>query len=149
MKLLGRIGATVLAVVLLACAGGAPPIRAAAPPADAALCRVESFPAFLERFSDDVEFQKQHTAPKLQTVEVDNSRPEPTPVEKLVARAELKFPVFLGSEKRKRDGLEMQIEPAKRGMKVTLSKPDTDYLIEYYFEHHECWQLVRKEDWSL
>ena len=35
------------------------------------------------------------------------------------------------------------------GMRVTLSKPDTDYSIEYRFEHHECWQLVREENASL
>ena len=150
MKLFGRIGTSVLAVVLLACASCALPVRAAAPAAaDAALCRVENFQAFLDRFSDDVEYQKQHTAPQLQTVQVDNSGREPTPVEKLVARADLKFPVFPGSAQRKQDGLEMKVQPAKRGTKVTLSKPDTDYLIEYTFEPHECWQLVRKENASL
>ena len=150
MKLFGRIGASVLAVVLLACASGAPPIRAAAPAAaDAALCRVENFQTFLERFTDDVEFQMQHTAPHVQTVQVDNSGAEPTPVEKVVARADLKFPVIPPSAKRKQDGLEMTVEPAKRGMKVTLKKPDTDYLIEYTFEHAGCWQLVRRENASL
>jgi hypothetical protein len=149
MKLLGHVGATVLAVVLLACASGAPSVRAVAPAADATLCRVENFQAFLERFTDDVEFQQQHTAAQLQTVQVDNSGREPTPVEKLVARADLKFPVIPPSAKRKQDGLEMTVEPAKRGMKVTLKKPDTDYLIEYTFEHAECGQLVRRENASL
>jgi hypothetical protein len=116
---------------------------------ETALCRADNFTSFLARYSEDADFQKRNTASPLSKQVVENVLPEPRPVEKSIELSQVSFPVFPSSVRIKADSLQMQVTPDARGMKVRLSKPDTDYLIEYFFERRECWRLVRIQDKSL
>ena len=118
--------------------------------ASAAICRAENFAAFLQRFASDSDFQKQVTASPLQKLVVDGSAlPEPKPVEKTIELAPANFPIYPSARRIEEDSLQIQVKPGERGMTVSVSKADTDYLVVYLFEHRECWTLVRIEDWSL
>ena len=117
--------------------------------AEAALCRPDNFPAFLTRFSEDAGFQRVNTASRLQTFEVVNESPEPRDVEKVVKRSDVQFPVLVDAATRRKWGLEMTSSQEGQRMRVKVQKPDTDILMFYVFEHHGCWQLVRKEDHTL
>jgi hypothetical protein len=140
-----------LSLLTVNCASNAAtaPSASAAPASEIAVCRADNFTAFLERFSDDPDFQKRSTASPLRQRVVEDALPEPKLVEKTVELSQLRFPIFPGSARIKAESLQMQLTPDGRGMKVRLSKPDTDYRIEYFFEHRECWQLVRLQDSSL
>lgn len=135
------------AAVLIASCANQPTSPAST--ADAALCRPDHFQAFLARFSEDTEFQKVNTASRLQTFEVLNESPEPRDVEKVVKRSDVEFPVFIDAASRKKGGLEMTSAQEGPRMRVKIEKPDTDILMFYVFEHHGCWQLVRKENHTL
>ena len=75
--------------------------------------------------------------------------PEPRDVEKVVKRSDVEFPVFIDAASRKKRGLEMTSAQEGPRMRVKMEKPDTDILMFYVFEHHGCWQLVRKENHTL
>lgn len=114
-------------------------------------CSAETFPDFVTRFGDDVSVQRGATSSPLHWQRMDlKAQPEPQPVLKTLAMAQLPFPVMPLVAERQRASLLLDVEmPGTHLGKVTLHKADTDYLVNYYFVKKDCWSLVRIDDWSL
>jgi len=48
------------------------------------------------------------------------------------------------------EGLEISFKTSGNDTVVELIKPETDYMVSYYFERAgDCWRLYRKNDASL
>ena len=67
-----------LSLLTVNCASNAAiaPSASAASPSEIAVCRADNFTAFLERFSDDPDFQKRSTASPLRQAAIENVLPE-------------------------------------------------------------------------
>ncbi len=95
--------------------------------------------------------QKKYTVIPLQKMYIDpSSGPEPLIIEQTLTLEEITYPFFPGP---------MEVWSMSMGLlqisenygtkgKVRISKPGTDYLVEYFFKYDECWRLYRIEDWS-
>ena len=127
-------------------AGG---VASAATTSKADLCRQDHYQEFLEAFAEDLEFQKQHTKVPLLSVKYEYDFPDAKKIETALDFPKIEFPVFPSAERRREKSLEIKFKPSAGGMSVQVSKPDTDYQITYFFERHQCWELVRMENVSL
>lgn len=118
---------------------------------EAEVCAPDNFKAFVARFAEDTLFQERHTADPLRQVRIQNEGfQEPHPVEKDVARSQVKFPLFPPAAERQKFGLEVgPVKPDGKRMTVRVEKPDTDIVEEFFFEHGSCWSLVRYENLTL
>ena len=95
--------------------------------------------------------QKKYTVIPLQKMYIDpSSGPEPLIIEQTLTLEEITYPFFPGP---------MEVWSMSMGLlqisenygtkgKIRISKPDTDYLVEYFFKYDQCWRLYRIEDWS-
>ena len=93
-------------------------------------CPSASFGAFLGVFIKNVNVQKTFT--HIQT-----------------ANGQVTFPVMPNAAQRKADGTVLKITRlTAKEAQVTLSKPETDFKVVYFFQRKGCWQLVRIEDLS-
>jgi len=91
------------------------------------VCPAQDISFFIQRFSRDEAVQRIYTT---------------------VQSAE--FPVMPLVQERKDNALVMQLEDVTASTaRVNLAKPDTDYLMSYYFKMDDCWRLVRIENQSL
>jgi len=121
--------------------------HAAAP---AAACFSGAFAPFLVAFANQESVQRTHTRVPLVSETVVDADPEPKPVIKKLAKNQVVFPVFPLKAERASTPLTMEITSlTATSASVKLEKPDTDYLLTYYFRKSACWQLVRKNDASL
>lgn len=113
-------------------------------------CAETDFDAFLARFSEDAEFQRRHVQfPLPKQANEDKGIRGPELVETQVQSWPATGALYLNAEQRKAHKLEVTVSPTERGKRVKLEKPDTDYLIYYFFEQRPCWTLVRIENYSL
>jgi hypothetical protein len=120
------------------------------PPGPISICKQDNFQEFFEYFSTSIDAQKQYTRFPLEKLEVDAmADPEPLPQEFRLEKSQIVFPIFPGPDEIKSELLSIDISISGNEAKVRLFKPDTDYSIEYIFQHEECWNLIRVEDWSL
>lgn len=129
----------------------AKPSTTHAPIAATPACPSQDFDQFLTAFASDVEVQKAHVAIPLESETVDaNAEPEPRPVVKRLALADLKFPLLPSPQQQARERLELAktITDAKH-IEIKLAKPDTDYQMVYLFQNDGCWKLSRMRDDSL
>jgi hypothetical protein len=93
----------------------------------ASVCPAQDISFFIQRFSSDEAVQRMYT-----TVE------------------SAEFPVMPLVQERKDNALVMQLEDVTTlTARVNLARPDTDYLVSYYFKMDDCWRLVRIENQSL
>ncbi len=114
-------------------------------------CR-PSFAVFLPVFSADAlssgKPQMGYTVIPLQKSYIDSSSgPEPLTIEQTLTLDEITYPVFPSPQEVK-SGLLQIVEAHGTKARVRISKPDTDYLVEYFFEYDRCWRLHRIEDRS-
>ena len=154
----------VLASIVIACLAGcsqshdAPNAVASMSPAPAGktyetgiACPSREFDQFLTAFVSDSKVQTAFTASPLQSDSIDaGSEPEPKTVKRQLLASEVKFPVIQAAQQQHDEGLTMLRRKDGEEMVVTVTKPDTDYQISYYFRKNEgCWQLYRKFDESI
>ena len=113
-------------------------------------CAEAEFDAFLARFSEDAEFQRRHVQfPLAKLMNEDHGSKGPELVETRIEAWPATGALYLNADTRKAHGLEVTVASTERGRRVKLEKPDTDYLIYYFFEQRPCWTLVRIENYSL
>lgn len=115
------------------------------------LCAIEGFDDFLREFSRSINFQKNHTLFPLQKLHVDKTTdPEPLPTEQLlISSTEVIFPLFPTQKEIRSMNGDLSVIISHGKAEASIRKPDTDYLVKYFFEHNQCWGLYRIEDWSL
>lgn len=126
--------------------------QATTPPAAPSLtCPADDFATFLPKFMNDVKLQKAFVTDPLQSDSVDaNAEPEPKPVSKMIARAEISFPVMPDDQRQAKDGLKLtKNETSPTEVTVKLAKEDTDYQMSFFFRKDSCWHLYRMKDDSL
>lgn len=143
------------ALLLTACDKAPPPSQAPAAASTAAAqasrCPADDFDAFLPLFQNDVSLQKAYVTDPLQSDSVDpNADPEPKPVSKMLAKAEVTFPVMPSQADQAKDGLTAtRTATSPTEVTIKLAKPDTDYQMSFFFRKNGCWQLYRVKDDSL
>lgn len=118
----------------------------------ASTCPAPQFDGFLAKFVNDISIQRRYVTDPLRMDSVDpNADPEPAPVSKTVAKADVHFPVIPSQAKQHADGLVAKRSQGEQGdIVVQLSKPDTDYQMSFYFKPADgCWMLYRTDDESL
>jgi hypothetical protein len=115
------------------------------------VCDLSNFDGFWRLFSKSVDFQKKHTLYPFQKLYVDKlADPEPLPREvSLMVQDDVAFPLYPVSESVDNITKELHVQISRRKAKVRISKLNTDFLVNYYFKHDQCWGLYRIEDWSL
>jgi hypothetical protein len=98
---------------------------------------------------DDEAIQREFTAYPLTKLELDYYA-EPEVSIRYLGRDQFKFPVFPLKQERGEVPFEIIIHNVSdNNAKVSVAKPDTDYVITYYFRKNGCWRLERVEDWSM
>ncbi len=113
-------------------------------------CAIENFSLFLDYFSYSKNGQIKYTKIPLQKLYIDPiTDPEPSSVEVKLDSDEIVYPVFPTKKYLKKIGATINIYLSGKNAKVRLEKPDTDYLVMYFFKHQNCWSLYRIENWSL
>jgi hypothetical protein len=114
-------------------------------------CPSTDFTQFLRAFSNNVAVQKTFTANPFRMVRVDpTAQPEPGKTVTEMRWQEVQFPVLPLDQERSLLGLEIRIDSATgSNATITLSKPDTDYQVNYFFRREGCWILTSMEDWTL
>ncbi|WP_115045636.1 hypothetical protein [Xanthomonas arboricola] len=159
--------ALVLSLALVACkpqaapAGAATPAATATPAAStpasvpataaqAATCPTTDFSAFLKSFSADIAVQEKATADPLTMIQLDpDAQPEPAPVTRTVALADVEWPVIPNLEAARNGGREVTISEEADGRQVLVRTPDTGDQQVYHFAQRPCWTLVKVDDQSL
>jgi hypothetical protein len=141
-----------LAVSLAACNRQTTPARPA-PAIEVSLsrCPSQTFEGFFAEFSDSAELQKTFTRLPLRSDSIDaGAEPEPKPITKMLSAQELEFPLVPSKQQIADERLETSFKVSGNDTVVELIKPDTDYMVSYYFERAgDCWRLYRKNDASL
>lgn len=114
-------------------------------------CPSQDFSQFLIAFEASAEVQKRFTALPLQSDSIDaGAEPEPRTVTRGLRPPELIFPLMHTAQQQRDEGLTLSRQKLDGQMVVTVSKPDTDYQVSYYFRQNAgCWQLYRKFDESI
>lgn len=120
-------------------------------PAIASSCPAQDFDKFLSAFMNEPQMQKTQIVLPLQSEAVDpNAEPEPRPVTKMLAEADLQFPLMPSSQQQAKDGLQLStVATDSVHMEVKLVKPDTDYQLMFFFQNDGCWKLYRIRNDSL
>ena len=100
---------------------------------------------------NEPQMQKTQIVLPLQSEAVDpNAEPEPRPVTKMLAEADLQFPLMPSSQQQAKDGLQLStVATDSVHMEVKLVKPDTDYQLMFFFQNDGCWKLYRIRNDSL
>jgi hypothetical protein len=102
--------------------------RSASPTATSTpVCPAQDISFFIQQFSSDEAVQSLYTT--IQSAE---------------------FPVMPLVQERKDNALLMRLEDVTASTaRVNLTRPDSDYLVSYYFKMDDCWRLVSIENQSL
>lgn len=123
----------------------------AAAQAQDASCPHDDFEYFINDFARDGAFQRENTAPEVETEWLDTAaEPEPAIVQDSVPREMLRFPLMQSAL----EAIERGAEPLMSGpgpdgtMIFTLRGPDSGYNSEYVFRPQPCWTLVAIRDHS-
>ncbi len=120
----------------------------AAAPAPA--CFSGEFAPFLVAYANDIAVQRAHTLVPLKSKYLVDGDPDPKAVVKMLAKNQIVFPVMPLKAERVRTPLQMEVKAlSATSAKVTLEKPDTDYVLSYHFRKNPCWQLVLMDNASL
>lgn len=129
----------------------APAASTPAPTSATLACPSPSFEGFLKVFINDVEAQREFSSRPLESQVVDvTAEPEPALITKMLAAADLQFPLIPSEQQQAKEGLTMRQSVLENGdTKVTLAKEDTDYQMSFYFRKNQCWQLYRIRNESL
>ena len=141
-----------LAASLAACDRQAtPPTQAAQIVGAAPGCPSPTFEGFFAAFADDTKLQKEFVRLPLRSDSIDaGAEPEPKATTRMLTVQELEFPLVPSKQKVADEGLKTSFRTSGSEMVVELIKPDTDYMVTYYFERAgDCWRLFRKDDASL
>jgi len=114
-------------------------------------CPIADFEAFIQRFSDDIEFQKQSTADPLRMVRYDTqAEPEPRQVVTQVRQAEVAWPVLHRLDDLRAEGRNVALgAPTDGRAALKVWMPDTSDQQIYLFAQAPCWQLNRVIDESI
>ena len=129
--------------------GGQPSARGGAENIPNAALEKE-FASFLQKFSEDEAFQRRHTRQPLAMMEVDNDRPDYKVIMWHQSRREVRFPIMPLSRERKEQSLEIRIDSlTDKEADVSVSVPETDYLLLYFFRKENSWLLEQEANWSL
>jgi hypothetical protein len=114
-------------------------------------CPSRTFEGFFAAFADSVDLQKAFTRRPLRSDSIDaRTEPEPKPITKMLSAEALEFPLVPSRQQVADEGLEISIKTSGSDTVVELTKPETDYMVSYYFERAgDCWRLHRKNDESL
>lgn len=140
-----------LALALPACA----PVTPSAAPLDTAtevaICTVEPFDRFIERFSRDTAIQRRTTSDPLIVERYDTTaESEPLRVESNVALADVAWPVMPSLERLADNGRTHTVASGADGrMDVVIRTPDTSDQQIHVFRQTPCWQLQRVIDESI
>ncbi|MCP3044491.1 hypothetical protein [Xanthomonas euvesicatoria] len=135
-------------------AGTAPaastPATASATPAQPTTCPTADFSAFLKGFSADIAAQEKATADPLTMIRIDpDAQPEPAPVTREVALADIKWPVIPNLDVARSAGREVVVSENAGGRQVLVRTPDSGDQQVYHFAQRPCWTLVKVDDQSL
>lgn len=110
-------------------------------------CPAKTFTEFSALYVNSAEIQKTYLSLPLERIRLDLSGPgEPQPIRTTVGSAEIKFPLFLSLEQRRREG--WTVETRVSDGLIRLSKPNTGMQVNYRFKKDACWRLVAIEDLS-
>jgi hypothetical protein len=132
-----RLIPTVAALALAGCA--------TAPAAD---CPGD-FAVFLARFSEDVGFQREFTAPTVVTRAPASGADSETVIARR-PRSDLTYPLLPPAAERRARGLKERAQLQGHRATFRIDLPDSDaWSVEYGFERRGCWSLVRIDDQSL
>jgi hypothetical protein len=118
----------------------------------ATACPAKDFNGFLAAFMDNIAVQKAYVAVPLSSISLDaDAQPEPAPLERKLAAADIAYPLVPGKAQRSKNELKTTIKAISlTQIEVKLAKPDTDYQIRYLFHKTKsCWMLTRMSNGSL
>lgn len=140
-----------LALALPACAPATPSAAPVDTATEVAVCTVETFDRFIERFSRDAAFQRRTTSDPLVVERYDtDAEPEPRRVESNVALGDVAWPVMPSLERLADSGRTHTVASGADGrMDVVIRTPDTSDQQIYVFRQTPCWQLQRVTDESI
>lgn len=129
-------------------AAGDPDVGSASP----GQCQDADFDAFLKRFEASADAQHAASADPLTMSRIDpDAQPEPAPVTREVAKAEVKFPVLAAAATRKSEGAVLRVQEslAKTHRVVEVSGPDSGAQMRFVFDAIPCWTLTAVHDESM
>lgn len=129
-------------------AAGHPDSGSAAP----AQCPDADFDAFLKRFEASADAQRAASTDPLTMSRIDpDAQPEPAPVTRQVAKAEVKFPVLAAAATRTSEGAALRVQDtlAKTQRVVVVSRPDSGAQMRFVFDATPCWTLTAVHDESM
>ena len=114
-------------------------------------CPSRTFEGFFAAFADSADLQRAFTRWPLRSDSVDaRAEPEPKPITKMLSVEALEVPLVPSRQQVADEGLEISFKTSGNDTVVELIKPETDYMVSYYFERAgDCWRLYRKNDASL
>lgn len=114
-------------------------------------CPGNTFEEFALNFSNNQRVQEKYIHIPLVKVELEDGNEEPEPVEKLLTKKEIVFPVIEDEKNRVSKGLELEIiDDGQKLKEIKLFKPDTGYQVYYFFEkNNKCWDLIKIDDQSM
>lgn len=140
-----------LALALPACAPATPSAAPLDTATEVAICTVETFDRFIERFSRDTAFQRRTTSDPLIVERYETAaEPEPLRVESNVALADVAWPVMPSLERLADSGRTHTVASGADGrMDVVIRTPDTSDQQIYVFRQAPCWQLQHVIDESI
>jgi hypothetical protein len=151
--------APALALIVALAAGSvsaaASPPAAAAPASDPATraapaCAKVDFTQFLDRFSAEIALQERATADPLTMTHLDaDAAPEPAPVSRTLALADVEWPVIPDLRIARRGGREVQVSGSGAEREVRVRTPDTGDQQVYRFARRPCWTLIEVDDQAL
>ncbi|WP_244664112.1 MULTISPECIES: hypothetical protein [Xanthomonas] len=126
------------------------PATAAATPAQPTACPTTDFSAFLKSFSADIAAQEKATADPLTMIRIDpDAQPEPAPITRQVALADVQWPVIPNLDVARSTGREVAVSEDAGGRQVLVRTPDSGDQQVYHFAQRPCWTLVKVDDQSL
>jgi hypothetical protein len=114
-------------------------------------CPSGTFSHFLKEFSENLAVQRKFIRYPLEQQRLDlDAEPEPKPIIRMLKPNQITFPVIPNKGDRDKQLLQLNIYKKSTNLvKLTITQPDTDYQVSYFFLQKSCWYLVRIEDWSL
>lgn len=107
-------------------------------------CPSEQFSVFLDKFSRDVQIQREFTQFPLRYSFAEDRLYGPELVTKMLPIDEVEFPIYPSQATIDTDGLQTIVETNNSSAKVLLKKPDTDYVLGYTFVKKDCWYLTEE-----
>jgi hypothetical protein len=114
-------------------------------------CPTENFIDFLNIFSENKLMQEKFTRLPLKNSYIKNDAgSEPIEIKEFLNFSQIKFPVIKPISYRKAHGWQIKIKSLNESKVIVfLGAPDTDFVVNYFFEKFSCWYLVEMVDLSL